>query len=148
MNKPTKKQIRTMKALYTPQDVDALKQHIDRQWDLINLGIENDEDASIIADRIITIFGFVINEQAKIAMAYDPSAWERAKNDSEERDKDPGRMIFTRIHEAESDFAFGHAFHNMDHLITVTFNNIRSFMRQFPQYEEAIRTAWNAARDA
>lgn len=137
-----------MRALYTQADVDALARHIDRQWDLINIGIENDEDPAAIADRVITIFGFVINEQATIAMAYDPSAWERAKNDGEARDKDPSRLIISRIHAAESDFAFGHAFHNMDTLITKTMNNIRSFMRQFPKYEEAIRTAWNASRDA
>lgn len=142
--KATKKQIRMMKALYTDADVTAFQKLIDRQWQIVETGIDNNDDENVIAETVITIFQLALNEQVKMVSTFDSKAYVRALSDSAPDKGDaPEKRAFTALNAAKRDFAFGHAFHRMDQLVTETLDRIRIFMRQYPRYEETIRTLWN-----
>ncbi|WP_281672215.1 hypothetical protein [Pseudoramibacter alactolyticus] len=142
--KATKKQIRMMKALYTDADVAAFQKLIDRQWQIVETGVDNDDDENAIAETIITIFQLALNEQVKMVSTFDSKAYERALNDSASDKGDvPEKKAFDFLNAAKSDFAFGHVFHRMDQLVIETLDRIRVFMRQYPRYEEAVRTLWH-----
>lgn len=142
--KATKKQIKMMKALYTDTDVTAFQKLIDRQWQIVETGIDNDDDENTIAETIITIFQLALNEQVKMVSTFDSKAYARALNDSASDKGDaPEKKAFDSLNAAKIDFAFGHTFHRMDQLVTKTLDRIRVFMRRYPRYEEAVRTLWH-----
>lgn len=151
-DKPTKKQIRDMKALYTEKDVKRMEKQIDEQVQIIHEVVDTNGDPMRAGRAMTAIFELSLNETSRMLGTFDEKAFVKALSAGSSftpdsvKEGDPMTELFKRMNTASQDFAFGHAYAHVNKVLDNATEWVSHFMYSHPEFNDALEMAWQEAR--
>lgn len=151
-DKPTKKQLRNMKALYTEDDIEQFEKRVDEQVQIIREVVDTNGNPMRVGNAVTAIFAMALNETSRMLAAFDENAFNKALAAGSTFDPqsmtpdDPMTQLFQRMNKASKDFAFGHTYNRMNKVLDNATAWISHFMYSHPEYNEALEKAWQDER--